>query len=262
MSTHHVAATRVDNPDIRALRTFALVAVPSGWLFLGVPVALGLPVEPFVLLTLLVGLVLPAVLLTRRDPDGSVRALLRDCFRPSRPLWLLVPALLIIPVLSWAVASLMGGAKDLDSGLAVGILVNIVSSLVIVNLWEEMAWMGFFQRRAMARWGSIRGSLVTAGLFVGIHLPLAFVDADGAGDIALNLSILVASSIGLRLLLAFVDRAGGGSILTVAIVHAAWNATGELLDHDYDWVRYAVTIILGLIAATTPMVRRDRTKVP
>ena len=261
MSIHDQAAPRRDDSDVRALRTFALVAVPSGWLFLGVPVALDIPVEPFVLLTLLVGLVVPAVLLTRRDPDASVRSLLRDCFRPSRPLWLLAPALLIIPVLAWAVASLMGGAKDMDAGLAAAVLVNIVSSLVIVNLWEEMAWMGFFQRRAMARWGYIRGSLVTAGLFVGIHLPLAFVDVDHASEIALNLSILVASSIGLRLLLAFVDRVSAGSILTVAVVHASWNATGELLDTDHDWVRYVVTITLGLLAATASA-RRDRTSEP
>jgi membrane protease YdiL (CAAX protease family) len=246
----------------RILRTFALVALPSGWLFLGVPVALGVPVEPFVLMTLLVGLVLPAVLLTRSDPGASMRSLLRDCFRPSRPLWLLVPALLAIPVLSWLVATVIGGAENVDIALVFAILVNIVSSLLIVNLWEEMAWMGFFQRRAMARWGAVRGSLVTAGLFVGIHLPLAFVGVDDAAKLFVNLGILIGSSIGLRLLLAFVDLVSAGSILTVAIVHASWNATGEILDADRDWVRYVVTILLGLLAARSTVIRRfNRTEV-
>ena len=252
------SSTRLDNPEPRALRTFALVAVPSGWIFLGIPVALGIPVEPFVLLTLLVGLVLPAVLLTRRDPTASMPALLRDCLRPSRPLWLMLPALLTIPLVSWLLADALGGAKPVDTALVVAVAVNIVSSLLIVNLWEEMAWMGFFQRRAMARWGVLPGSLVTAALFVGIHFPLAFDGADDASDLLMNVAILIGSSIGLRLLLAFVDIVSTGSILTVAVLHAAWNATGELLDGDYYWVRYAVTITLGLLSATAPVMRRGR----
>jgi membrane protease YdiL (CAAX protease family) len=248
----------VDKPDVRALRTFALIGVPSGWLFLGIPVALGLPVEPFVLLTLLFGLVLPAVVLTRRDPGGSVRALLGDSFRPARPAWPMVPALLMIPGFSWLIARPLGGAETLDRELLVALLVDVGSSLLIVNIWEEMAWMGFFQRRAMARWGQVPGSLVTAALFVGIHLPLAFVDVDTGQRLATNLAVLVGSSIGLRLLLAFTDIITMRSILTVAVVHAAWNATGELLDADHDWVRYVVTISLGLLSVTTSAMRDRR----
>ena len=258
MSINHTQPARetFSDPDLRDLRTFAVVAVLSGWIFLGIPVALDIPVEPFVLLTLLIGLVTPAVVLTRRDPHASVRALLRDCLRPSRPFWLMVPALLAIPVLSWLLGDALGGAAQVDGALVASLAVNVASSLVIVNLWEEMAWMGFYQRRAIARWGPVRGSLVTAALFVGIHFPLAFVGADDTAGLLVNVAILIGSSIGLRLLLAFVDAVSGRSILAVAILHASWNATGDLLDADHDWVRYAVTIALGLLSAAAPAMRR------
>ena len=248
----------IDNLDVRALRTFALIGVPSGWLFLGIPVALDIAVEPFVLLTLLFGLVIPAVILTRRGPGGSARGLVRDSFRPARPAWLMIPALLTVPVLSWFTARPLGGAEPVDRELLVTLLINIGSSLLIVNIWEEMAWMGFFQRRAMAWWGQVPGSLVTAALFVGIHLPLAFIGADTGRRLAINLAVLVGSSIGLRLLLAFTDIITVRSILTVATLHAAWNATGELLDAEHDWVRYVVTITLGVLSAATPAMRGRR----
>lgn len=258
MSINHTQRARetFNDQELRDLRTFAVVAVLSGWILLGIPVALGIPVEPFVLLTLLIGLVTPAVVLTRRDPNASMRALLRDCLRPSRPFWLMVPALLAIPVLSWLVGDALGGAEHVDGALVASMAVNVASSLLIVNLWEEMAWMGFFQRRAISRWGPVPGSLLTAALFVGIHVPLAFVGAGDTAGLLVNVAILIGSSIGLRLLLAYVDAVSSRSILAVATLHASWNATGDLLDSNHDWVRYAVTIALGLLSAAAPTMRR------
>jgi putative ABC transport system permease protein len=39
--------------ELRPLLTFAAVALPIGWVVLGIPVAMGLPQEPFVLAGLL-----------------------------------------------------------------------------------------------------------------------------------------------------------------------------------------------------------------
>ena len=54
------------------------------------------------------------------------------------------------------------------------------------------------------------------------------------------------------------DRWSGRSILTVAILHASFNASSELVDADDAWVRYAVTLALGLLVLTVPSLRRDR----
>lgn len=246
----HTAASR------RPLLLFAATAVPVGWLLLGTAVAADLPVEPFVLGTLVLGLVLPAVLLTRRERTGGVRALLRDCVRLPRPL-LLVPAAVLVPGLTWLGARLAGSEEQLTGSLGQTLLVNVVSSVLIVNLWEELAWQGFFQRRASAGLGVLAGPLLTAAAFVAVHLPLAFADADDASDVALGLAALVGSGIGLRLLLGALDRTSGGSLLVVAVAHASFNAAAELVAPHDDWIRYVVTLGLGLLAAVV-LVRGER----
>ena len=89
--------TEADRPVAGHLRVFGVTAVLSGWVLLSVPLVADLPIEPFVLLTLLVGLVLPAVVLTRRDPTASMKALLHDCVRLPRRLSLLLTAPTVIP---------------------------------------------------------------------------------------------------------------------------------------------------------------------
>jgi membrane protease YdiL (CAAX protease family) len=70
-----------------------------------------------------------------------------------------------------------------------------VSAALIINIWEETAWTGFVQRRAMARWGTVNGSLATAVLFAGIHAPLAFHGATSARHVALGFAALIATGI-------------------------------------------------------------------
>jgi membrane protease YdiL (CAAX protease family) len=247
-----------DTPARRPLLLFAAVALPSGWILLGLPVALGLPVEPFVLLTLLLGLVAPAVVLTRSDPRADVRALLGGTVRVPRPPLLLVPALGLVPGLTWLVAAAAGQAPALHSGLFVDALVNVVSSVLIINLWEEMAWQGFFQRRASARWGFAGGALMTAAMFVGVHLALAFADAENAGAVGRGFAALLVSGIGLRLLLGALDRWSGRSILAVAVTHASFNVAADFVHPDADWIRYAVTLVLGLAALTVVLSGHER----
>ena len=244
-------SSRNDNPDLRPLVTFVAAALPVGWVLLGLPLFVDVPIEPFVLGTLFLGLVTPAVLLTRRDPGSSVRQLLRDTIRPPRPLWLLVPAATVIPVATYATGAALGRSADLDTGFVLNLaLANVLSSILIVNLWEEMAWAGFVQRRLSARWGFLGGALATALLFTGIHLPLSLYDADGVGDVAYNILVMVASGVGMRLLIGAFDTWGHRSILVLGIIHATFNASSELVDPGSDWIRYLVTLTLGLLAWT------------
>ncbi len=240
------------SPELRPLLVFAAIAVPSGWFFLSIPLLLDLPDAPFVLATLLLGLVVPALALSHRDRTTSARALLRATFRRPRPLVVLVPALAAVPALTWAGARLAGAEQPLDTDLLVGLAVTIGSSLLIVNLWEEMAWTGFFQSRAMARWGTVAGSLVTAALFVGIHLPLAF-----HGNPLAGLAALVVSGIGMRLLVAQVWSWSARSTIAVAVLHASFNAAADVVDADHDWIRYVVTLTLGVLVLAALLSRRS-----
>ncbi|HET7277899.1 MAG TPA: type II CAAX endopeptidase family protein [Dermatophilaceae bacterium] len=242
-------STYGDNPDLRPLLTFVAVALPVGWIMLSIPLVTDAPLPLFVLGTLYLGLVLPTVVLTRRDPHASMRLLLHDTVRPPRPAWLLLPAGLVIPVATYAMGALLGRSVALDSGFVLKLaLANVLSSVLIVNMWEEMAWAGFVQRRLTARWGFGCGAVATALLFTGIHLPLSLYDADGVGDVAYNISVMVASGVGMRLLIGAFDTWGRRSILALAIIHATFNASSELVASDSDWIRYVVTLTLGLLA--------------
>ena len=229
------------------LLAFGAVAVPTGWMLLSVPLLTDLPVEPFVLLTNVFGLLLPALVLTRRA-GASTRALLRDTVRLPRPLAWLLPAVLLLSVVTWSVAALAGVEERVDDAVVASLAVNVASSVLIINLWEELAWAGFAQRRATALWGYPRGALAVAALFAGIHLPLAFYDAHTAGTVAFNVAALAGSAVGLRLLIGAFDDWTAGSLLTVALLHASFNVSGELLDVDHDWMRYAAVLVLGLLA--------------
>jgi membrane protease YdiL (CAAX protease family) len=158
----------------------------------------------------------------------------------------------VLPALTWAGARLLGGERDLDAGLVASLALNLVTATLVVNLWEELAWTGFYQRRATRRWGRLRGSAATAALFAGVHLPLAFDGADGPGEVAANVAALAVAGLGLRLLIAGVDAWSRGSLLTVAVLHASFNAAGDLVASGHDWVRYALVLALGLLVLATP----------
>jgi membrane protease YdiL (CAAX protease family) len=238
-----------DRSDLRPLVTFTLVALPVGWVLLSIPLVTGLPLGPFVLGALYLGLVVPAAVLTRRDPHASLPALFRDAARLPRPVWLLIPATLLIPVGTAAVGGLLGVGTELSAPLVGKLaLANVLSSLIIVNLWEELAWAGFVQRRAMARWGYVGGSVVTALLFTGIHLPLAVYGTDSVGAVGYNVAAMVVAGIGLRLLIGAFDRWGRHSIIALGLLHATFNASSALIDAESDWIRYVVTLTLGLAA--------------
>ncbi len=76
-------------------------------------------------------------------------------FRVS-PIWYVV-ALLILPRAALAVAVVTQGIAPLtaiarNASLFVGWLINVVSSVILINLWEETGWTG------SSSIGSSRGS--------------------------------------------------------------------------------------------------------
>lgn len=248
-----------DNPSLRPLLLFAAIALPVGWVLLSIPVALGLMQEPFVLGALILGLILPALWLTARESGrAGVRALLLDAVKLPRPVWWVPVAALALPAAAWVAASGVGGARVLTTDLLLNFLVVFLITAAVVNIWEEMAWTGFVQRRSMARWGLVGGSLVTGVLFAAIHLPLAFADVAGPRDVLLGVAILLATGIGLRLVIAGLDGWSGRSLLTAGLLHGAFNASAELLEPDQDWMRYVVTVALGLLVLAVLLAQRGR----
>jgi len=229
-----------------SLAPFVIAALGVGAPFLALSTVIT-PDAPFLLAAVILGLALPALVITYREAGAAaVRALLRDCVRPPSSWWWLPLAGFGLPFATWTTGAALGGAQPLTWGLAAFYLGDLVVGAVVINIWEEMAWTGFFQRRAASRWGAIGGALVTSVFFTAIHVPLAFAGADGAREIAGNLILVAGVATGVRLLIARVDPWSGRSLLTIGVLHSSFNASESLLDADYFWVRVAVTMAVGI----------------
>jgi len=205
------------------------------------------PDAPFLLAAMFLGLAVPALVLTHREAGrAGVRTLLRDCVRLPSSWWWLLLAGFGLPVVTWTTGAALGGAPPLTWGLAAFYVFDLVVNAVVINIWEEMAWTGFFQRRAASRWGPVGGALVTSVFFTAIHVPLALAGADGPREIVSNLILVAGVATGVRLLVARVEPWCGGSLLTIGVLHSSFNASETLLDTDHAWVRIAVTIAVGI----------------
>jgi uncharacterized protein len=249
-STHSGSAVDPDRSRFpRQLMIFFVLALGVGWPLLTLSTLIQ-PDAPFFLAAVLFGLALPALVLTYRQAGrAGVRALLRDCVRlPTRWWWLLLAAF-GLPVATWSIGAALGGAQPLTWGLVAFYTADLIIGALLINIWEEMAWTGFFQRRAASRWGAIGGGLITSVFFAGIHLPLALDGANSSIQLATNLLYLFGVAIGVRLLIARVDAWSGRSLLVVGLLHSSFNATENLLQPEFFWVRIVVTIALGTGAA-------------
>jgi membrane protease YdiL (CAAX protease family) len=240
---------RGDDPDLRPVLLFTAVALPVGIVLLALSTAVE-PGEPFIIAAVLLALAAPALVVTYRQSGGSgVRALLHDAVRLPRPWWWLPAAVLVLPVLVWTAAAAAGAAPDLTGSLLVTYLLDVALIALLINIWEEMAWTGFAQRRTIARWGLVGGSLVTAVLFAAVHLPLTLSGADGAEEVAGNVAVLLLAAVGLRLLIARVDGWSGRSLLTIGVLHSSFNASEAMVDESHYWIRVLVILALGLAVA-------------
>ena len=235
----------LSNPA-RALLPFTIAALCIGGSMLALSTVIK-PEAPFLLAAVLFGLALPALFLTHREGGGAaVRALLRDCVRLPSSWWWLPLAAFALPVATWTSGAAAGGAKPLDWGLVSFYLADLIIGAIVINIWEEMAWTGFFQRRAAGRWGVVAGALMTSLFFTGIHTPLAFDDVHSLSGIATNLTAIAGVAIGVRLLIARVDAWSGRSLLTIGVLHSSFNASETLLHPDYDYVRIVITNAIGV----------------
>jgi len=217
-----------------------VIVFPLGWAVLTVPALTfhgvlpggELPVQFFALaLTVLVMLPTAVWVVSVTEGRRGVRALFARTFRWRFPLGWWAFVLLGMPVVSLAVGAALGRSldtSDVASVLVSALLTGFLVPLVLVNLWEETVWAGFVQTRLEARYGLLRGALITAVGFAGIHLPMIFVAELSASTLLESLGFLVVAALVFRLTAGVVMRGAAGSVLAVGVLHASWNAaSGE-----------------------------------
>ncbi|WP_457040844.1 CPBP family intramembrane glutamic endopeptidase [Geodermatophilus sp. SYSU D01106] len=228
----------------RPLTAFTAVVFGAGWPVMSVPALTAhgllpggaLPVEPFVLATLLL-VMLPAAVGVTAVLDGraGVRALLARTvrWRFGAGWWAAVG--LGLPAVTLAAGLVTGRVLVLDDAGAVlaGAVLSAVGALLLVNLWEETVWAGFLQTRLQQRSGPWRAALLTGVAFAGIHVPLQFTDGVTAGSALAGVGVLLGAGVLVRALAGAVLTGTGGSVLAVAVLHASSNASNsedELVD--------------------------------
>ncbi len=182
--------------------------------------------QPFIVASTLVGLLLPAVVITRIvDGPERVRELWRRSFAVGVPLRWYVFALVVAPMLATALAVAFfrppADGSSVLTAIVLGLLLQTVVALIPNNLFEEVAWMGFVQARLQDRYRSpLRAALVVGPLFALQHVSL--VVGQGTTGLLL-LGMLIVLAVPFRATLGWVHNRTG-SLFLVGLVHATGNA--------------------------------------
>lgn len=218
----------------RPLVSFLLWAYTVGQVLPWSVVLTGLAVRGWwlpgsVLVSTLIGLLLPALLITWiTDGRDGLRALWRRAVAVRLgPAWY-AAALILVPALTLTIGVLIGGtpaersAGFLLTGLGAHFLLPLLVSFVLINWWEEVAWTGFVQARLQDRQGALLAALTVAPLFALQHSSLVAGHSLMAGVVMLVL--LAALAVPFRFALGWAYNRTG-SLFLVGLLHAAGNAT-------------------------------------
>ena len=258
----------------RPVPAFLVVALPLGWVLLGIPALTfhgvlpggEIPSEPFALaLTILVMLPTALWIVSVTDGRAGVRALLARAIRWRFGLGWWVVVVLGMPVVSVAIGAALGrfvGTADL-AGALVDALVFVLVAVVLINLWEETVWAGFVQTRLEPRYGLLGAAALTALGFAAIHLPMLFATDLTVSSVLIGIGVLFGAAVVLRFLIGLVLGATGGSVLAVAFLHATFNASqseGELVDRLLSGGQPVLEAVLAvtLLAVAAALVLRPR----
>ena len=184
---------------------------------------------------------------------AGVRRLFAGTIRWRMGLARFVVLVAAMPLLTLLVGALTGTLRSPPEGwlglVGAYLFQTFIFGLLIVNLWEETAWGGFMQARLMATRGLLIGSLLTAIPFFVIHIPLAFAEhgLNTTGEqAALNLGLTALIAPGFRYLAGTQLIDSGGSILAIGLLHASFNASGQLSAVPGGWQYIPAVIVLTL----------------
>jgi uncharacterized protein len=240
--------------DRRTVVRYATAVVATGVLLLTIPVVADLPVEAFLLSLVYVVYLGGAVLVARRTGPGGIRRLFAGVLRWQIGWrnWVLVVG--AIPLATLAVALVTGTLSAPADGWPVTVgnylFVTFVFGALILNIFEETAWQGLVQRNLTRDHGSLRAAMLTSVPFAAVHIPLSFV-----GDATINealgaTALLFVFAPAMRYLMGRTDLATGGSLLAVGVMHASFNASGQL-GVTGEWQHIAgLALVAGLALAT------------
>ena len=220
-----------------------------------------IPDQFFIIGSTLVGLFLPALVITRlTDGPEAVRRLLRSYVRWRVGLRWYALVLLLVPLIGLALGVALFGLPAAMTAAVVQVFAFQLVLAFLPNNWaEEGVWTGFVQARLQRRHGPVLAALITGPLFALQHI--AFMVENPPLVAALLLVFLAIMATSFRFLTGWLFNRTG-SLFLVGLLHAAGNAsaagsgfvTDSLLRHLYPAHGMAVGIfhllaffVIGLV---------------
>ncbi len=127
-----------------------------------------------------------------------------------------------------AVESSSAVAANKFTGLGVAAIIPAVFTNIIGNgLGEEILFRGFLNKRLCNKFGAIRGSVLTAVLFAGMH-NLLYILAGMPVGLDFHFWMFIFTGAGALLLGLLNEKIFNGSILPSVIVHGLGNYLGSI----------------------------------
>jgi membrane protease YdiL (CAAX protease family) len=255
------ATPTVDAFDHRSVVRYTIITTVLGLAIMAAPALVDQPSEVGALV-MTYGLLLGGSVITaRRAGPGGVRRLFSGLLR-WRIGWANAAVVLAaIPLATIGIAAVTGTYVAPEAGwlpvIGSYLFTTFVFGALLLNLWEETGWQGLVQRHFTGRYGLLRGAGLTAIPFAIIHIPLTVADTSGAAEMAAWTLGLFLVAPAMRYLLGRTDYATGGSLLAVGVLHASFNASGNLTVVDGAW-QYAAGLLIVAAAALTVDVLRAR----
>ena len=241
---------------------FCVTAFPLGWTFLALRAAhIGSTAAGYAFTYVaLLGSAL-AVTWAGGGRRGVLRFLSRYLiWRVGLRRWALI--VLALPALTVAAAAASGTLHVNGHSWAyvagAFLVQTFITGALEVNLAEEGAWGGLVQTRFAQRSGLLGGALRTAPLFAAMHIPLQFTPGWTWGSVTSGVVALLVIAPFFRYLIGETLEATGGSLLAAGVLHASFNASGNL-GFPGGWQFLPALLVLCLGIAVVRRFRRART---
>ena len=250
----------------RPLVTFSVTVISLTWLVQFAFLAVGWPLFPALVVELVLLLTTATVITGMTSGRLGVRSLYAQATRWRIGVAWYAAILVLLPVATLAVAAVGGTLSAPADGAAAELVqylfLTVVFGALLGNVWEELAWTGFFQSQVTRRHGLLRGALLTAIPFGFIHLPLAFEPGGLTGtavdDVLITWALLLVVAPFFRYLVGMVYLRTGRSVLAVAILHGSFNAAGAVSMATGGW-EFIVALVLVVPLVALALARRPAT---
>jgi membrane protease YdiL (CAAX protease family) len=234
-SAAHRSPTEVSFAARHPVALFLLAACAIFWSSWLPVLFLGAPPRLFSALGAVLGLALPAFLVTAAaDGRAGVRDLVRRTLRFRLGIGWYLLAALAVPLSAMLLTPLLLGAAPLAGLLHrwpllfTAYLPQLLVALVTVQLAEELGWAGFMQHRLQA----LKAKLLVALAFAFLHLPTylhAPLTFAGAARDLTALVVVVPFAVVFRILIAYAYNRTASCVLVAAVTHASFNEASELV---------------------------------